>query len=99
MTLFKNQTHQDIWISHHCERCYFLTSHLGCKILTGALKTGRKPVEWDRNPRKNATMAESIKCNSETRLPPRDVKHSINIDVPMFEVQARWRKGDEPDHA
>lgn len=92
MSLFKNQTHQDIWIQHHCERCYFGRG-LGdpmqpqCKILAFAIGHGRKPVEWDRSTRKNALMQDTIRCNKETRQPPRNIKASIDIDVPMFDVE------------
>lgn len=84
--IFKNETHQDIWIEHHCERCFHGQQLEVCPILARALASRRKPVEWDRNPRKNATMAESIKCNSFTTQPPLNVKRVVNEDVPMFDV-------------
>lgn len=102
MTLFKSQTHQDIWIDHHCRRCYF-GQGLGdptqpqCKILAFAIGHGRKPVQWDRSIRKNATMADSIKCNSEIHQPPLVTRRVVNEDVPMFDVQATTRM--DPDHA
>lgn len=71
MTLFKNETHQDIWVEHHCDRCYFGRATTICPILGKALSTNRKPVEWDRNTRKNVLMQDSIKCNMETRTPPK----------------------------
>lgn len=83
--IFKNATHQDIWIEHHCERC---ARNPGCPIVLRAIKTGRKPVEWERNPRKNALMQDSIKCNEETRQLPRNIRPRIDIDVPMFDVTA-----------
>lgn len=97
MTLFKSQTHQDIWIDHHCKCCYFGQGDTMCPILHRALKSGRKPVQWDRSIRKNATMADSIKCNSETRQPPLVGRRVVNEDVPMFDVQATTRM--DPDHA
>lgn len=93
MALFKNQTHQDIWIEHHCGRCYYGRG-LGdpaqpqCKILAWALGHGRKPVAWERNPRKNVLMQDSIKCNQETRTPPKfgGTRRVADEDVPMFDV-------------
>jgi hypothetical protein len=84
MTLFKNETHQDIWIEHHCERC---ARNPGCPIVLRAIRTGRKPKEWDRNPRKNALMQDSIKCTMECRVLP-ITKRVVNEDVPMFDVSA-----------
>lgn len=83
LMIFKNQTHQDIWIEHHCERC---ARHPGCPIVAKAIRTKRKPPQWDRNKRSNVLMQDSIKCNEECRkLPitraPRDFE-----DIPMFDV-------------
>lgn len=86
--IFRNLTHRDIWIDHHCNRCHHGQQTAVCPILARAITSDRKPVEWDRNTRKNATMAESIKCNSETRLPPRDTRPVVDVDVPMFDVTA-----------
>jgi hypothetical protein len=97
MTLFKNQTHQDIWIGHHCERCFHYADS-ECPILSKALRTNRKPPQWDRSTRKNALMQDTIKCNEETHQPPRTgVKRVVNEDVPMFDVQAPTNI--DPDHA
>lgn len=89
MTLFKNQTHQDIWIEHHCHRCW---RNGACTILDKALRTNRKPVEWERNPRKNVLMQDSIKCNEQAKLPPPVARFhydgDMSIDVPMFDVAA-----------
>jgi hypothetical protein len=79
-----------------CDRCHY--GRVGCPILIKALDSGRKPVEWDRNPRKNALMQETIKCNKFTTQPPRaGVKRVVNEDVPMFDVQAP--PDMDPDHA
>jgi hypothetical protein len=95
MTLFKNQTHQDIWIQHHCERCFH---GLDCPILERALRTKRKPPQWDRSTRKNALMQDTIKCNEFTTQPPlANAKRVVNEDVPMFDVQAP--PDMDPDHA
>lgn len=97
MTLFKNPTHQDIWIEHHCGRCHYGQADTMCPILHRALHSNRKPVEWDRNPRKNTLMQDSIKCNSETRTPPATQRPRIDIDVPMFDVDTPVRM--DSDHA
>lgn len=86
MSLFKSVTHQEIWIEHHCHRCWH---NPGCPILAKALRTDRKPVEWDRNPRKNALMQDSIKCNSETRQPPTIARATVADEtLSMFDVSA-----------
>jgi hypothetical protein len=86
MALFRSPLHQEVWIEHHCHRCYFHGQ--GCTILSKALRTDRKPVEWDRNTRSGALMAETIKCNSETRQPPSLSRPVVNEDVPMFDVES-----------
>lgn len=91
--LFKNKTHRDVWIESNCERC---AHNPGCTILAKALRTDRKPVEWERNPRKTALMAETIRCKSKTRVLPRP--KPLNIDVPMFDVTP-VNTGSEGDHA
>lgn len=97
MTLFKNPTHQAIWTEHHCDRCYFGQADTLCPILHRALRSNRKPVEWDRNPRKNVLMQDSIKCNSETRTAPSTQRPRVDIDVPMFDVDTPVRM--DGDHA
>lgn len=90
MTIFKNDTHQEIWVEHHCERCWHYSEEdaRACPILAYALRTGRKPPQWDRSTRKNATMADSIRCNMETKQPPRaDARRVANEDVSMFDVE------------
>lgn len=87
--IFKNRTHQDIWIEHNCERC---AHNPGCpiigKIVATPLDRQRKPVEWERNPRKNALMQDSIKCKSKVRTLPIARAPKDFDDVPMFDVQA-----------
>lgn len=92
--IFKSSVHRDIWIEHHCERC---ARNPGCPIVLRAIKTDRKPKEWERNPRKNALMQDSIKCSSECRRLPRETKPRIDIDVPMFDVQTPIEM--DTDHA
>jgi hypothetical protein len=98
MALFRNATHQDIWIEHNCERC---AHNPGCPIIIKVVQTPldrqRKPVEWERNPRKNALMQDSIKCKEKvTRLPIARHPKSFD-DVPMFDVAAQTDM--DPDHA
>lgn len=89
MTLFKNETHQAIWVEHHCDRCHFGQADTLCPILHRALRSGRKPVEWERNPRKNVLMQDSIKCNSETRSPPTTAKRVVPDETgSLFDVAA-----------
>lgn len=102
MALFRSPLHQDVWIEHHCARCYFYTQirhdGQGCPILARALRSDRKPVEWDRNTRNGALMSETIKCNNETRQPPTMSRAVVNEDVPMFDVETPDGTMD-PDHA
>lgn len=83
--IFKNQTHQDIWIEHHCERC---ARHPGCQIIVKAITSKRKPPQWDRNNRANALMQDSVRCNDEVRQLPIPKLPKQFDDVPMFNVEA-----------
>ena len=94
MSLFKSQTHQDIWIEHNCERC---AHHPGCPIIAKAIRTKRKPPQWDRNPRKNALMHETIRCKDKVRVLPIPKVPKMFDDVPMFDVAAPVDM--DPDHA
>lgn len=82
--LFRNKTHQDIWIEHHCERC---ARQSGCTIILKAVRTQRKPPEWDRSNRANALMQDSIRCNEEVRVLPIPKLPKMFDDVPMFDVE------------
>lgn len=63
-----------------------------CPIWAKAMKTDRKPPEWDRNTRTDE-MQRSIKCNSYQSRPMRIVKAEQQFeDVPMFDLEpADWR--------
>lgn len=98
MSLFRSELHQEIWIEHHCNQCFYGKADTLCPILHRALRSNRKPVEWERNTRKNVTMAETIKCNMETRTPPRVERLIVDIDVPMFDVETTDAAMDS-DHA
>lgn len=74
--LFRSATHQQVWRGRWCDTCFQpdeATKRIqgkgdGCPILARALRTGRKPVEWDRNPR--ATELErTIKCHEYQKKP------------------------------
>jgi hypothetical protein len=102
MALFRSPLHQDIWMEHHCGRCYFGNPevHDGCRILDRALRTDRKPVEWERNTRKGALMADTMKCNMETHTPPKYGGQRTVTDETMglFEVETPDAAMDS-DHA
>lgn len=93
MTLFKSETHQDIWIEHHCRRCWHGRglgdpTQAQCPILVKALGRDRKPVEWERNTRSGALMSETMKCHNETRTAPALLaRRVVDEDVPMFDVE------------
>lgn len=89
MKLFRSQVHQDIWIEHHCERCHHgIPDPMLCPILRRALKTGRKPVEWDRNTRKGALMQDTIRCNMQTNSPPKygGIRQVTDETITLFDV-------------
>jgi hypothetical protein len=120
MTLFKNKTHEEIWIDHHCHRCFqpdeYSRRELGrdtiCPILAKALKTQRKPREWDR-PHRPARMQDAYKCNEFQAQPQRYTRQPQQFeDVEMFKVEPQdtsfvpvegWpdkpKKGKDVDHA
>lgn len=84
MALFKSATHQQVWTGHWCDRCY--RDRDACPILAKALRTNRKPPEWDRKPRAQ-TMADSIKCNEFGRRPPVNHRAPPRFEnEPLFEV-------------
>lgn len=93
MTLFANQIVQDVWIEHNCHRCWqpdevARREHgkdAQCPIQERALRTGRKPPEWDRKPRAQ-TMAAAITCNAYQAKPPVSRRDSAApYDVPLFD--------------
>jgi hypothetical protein len=90
--IFNNPVHQTIWVEHHCHRCW---QYPDCRILERAIRTDRKPVEWERNRRKNVLMQDSIKCNEESRLPPPSSRPVVDENVPMFDVTPTGRMDSE----
>ncbi len=69
--LWKSSTAQDIWIEHNCDPCYRTAARTGqpCPILMRALTSGRKPVEWDRNPRASIISEPSGATHVRSRCP------------------------------
>jgi hypothetical protein len=98
--IFKNYTHQDIWIEHNCERCARFNAgscNILAKVITKPIDKQRKPVEWERNTQKNALMQNSIKCSEKVdRLPIPKLPKRFD-DVPMFDVTAPVDM--DPEHA
>lgn len=94
MTLFRNDTHRDIWIEHHCRTCFqpdeanrrLHGADTQCPILQRALNTDRKPVEWERNPRPQL-MQDTIICNSYQDKPRKAKADKQFEDVGMFDVE------------
>jgi len=82
MAAFKSKTAQEVWVEHWCVRCY--RDQDTCEILQKALRTNRKPKEWERNARAE-TMAKAVTCTEFSRKPPRPVKHQQFEDVSMFD--------------
>lgn len=93
MTLFKNQTHQEVWQQRWCGTCFqpdeaarrLHGKNTQCPIWAHAISTGRKPVQWDRMARADQ-MDRTIRCNtyqdspSVTRRPVAE-----NEGVPLFD--------------
>src|SRR5258708_38729490 len=71
MTLFRNTTHQEVWRMRWCETGFqtdeaqrrIQGKDTQCPIWAAAIRSGRKPVAWERNPRADE-MERSIKCNA-----------------------------------
>lgn len=83
MTLFKTSTAQSIWIEHHCDRCW---RQDGCRILERAIRTDRKPAQWERNSRASL-MQDAYKCSEFSHIPTRPKREQQFEDVPMFDVE------------
>jgi hypothetical protein len=97
--LFRNSTHRDIWIDRWCHTCFepheaarrLNSEKTMCPILGSALASEeqnkpRKPPQWDRSNNRNATMEQSIRCNSYQPRPPMHKREKRFEDVPMFDV-------------
>lgn len=98
MTLFRNTTHAELWRQRWCETCFQPDEAARriqhkqdsiCPIWAKALRSGRKPVEWDRMPRADE-MVKTIRCNTYTDKPPvtrRPVADvSSQVTDPLFDV-------------
>lgn len=95
MTLFKNGTHQDIWIEHNCHRCFqpdeaarrTQGKDTMCPIIKRAINSGRKPKEWDRMPREKL-MSKSIKCNAFQATPASTARAKApEQDTSLFDTE------------
>lgn len=94
MTLFTTKTHQDIWQQRWCHTCFqpdeaarrLHGKQSVCPIWERAIRTGRKPVEWDRMPRADQ-MERTIRCNSYLDAPPVNRRRATidSEDVPLFD--------------
>lgn len=92
MTLFRSNAQRDMWIDRWCHVCFqpdeaarrLQGKDTQCPILAKALRTDRKPVEWDRNTRTDEVW-RTIKCNSHTPKPPIHRREKHFDDVPMFD--------------
>lgn len=119
MTLFRNETHKEIWRQHWCEKCWqpdeaarrIQGKQTMCPIWERAMRTGRKPQQWDRMPRADE-MVRTIRCNAYQPLPPNTRRPKAAAeDVSMFDVEPQPKKlvpvdgwpdkpkKDEVDHA
>lgn len=94
MTLFRSQVHQEIWRQRWCETCFqpdeaarrLYGKDSVCPIWERAIRTNRKPVQWDRKPRAT-DMDRTIKCNEHASKPPITKRPSVKTeDVPLFDV-------------
>lgn len=93
MTLFRSDTHRTAWISRWCDSCFqpdqaqlrIQGTGNGCPILARALKSGRKPPQWDRT--RSTDMETSIKCNEYSAKPAVVRRGTAFEDVPMFDVE------------
>lgn len=93
MTLFRNDIHQELWRQRWCETCWqpdeaarrVQDKDSVCPIWERAIRTERKPVQWDRTRQTN--MEHSIRCNSYTDKPESTARQvSQETQVPMFET-------------
>lgn len=95
MTLFRSNNQRDLWQDRWCHSCFqpdeaarrVQGKDTVCPIWERAMRTDRKPVEWDRNTRTEEVW-RMIKCNSYTAKPPVQKRRGEQQfeDVPLFEV-------------
>lgn len=96
--LFRNRTHQDIWIARWCHTCFqpdeaqrrLQGKPTMCPILNRALVSieqgkPRKPEQWERT--RHDEMEKSIKCEAYQPIPPvAGRRDAADEDVPMFDI-------------
>ncbi len=103
MTLFRSPTHRDVWQMRWCHTCFqpdeaarrLHGKDTQCPIWAKAMRTDRKPVEWQRNPRAT-DMEKTIKCDQYTSRPPIVTRRPVVTkrakmleaeEIPMFDVE------------
>ena len=91
MAAFKSKLAQEVWTEHWCVRCY--RDQNDCPILQKALRTNKKPKEWERNARAE-TMAKAVTCTAFSRKPPLFAKRQVFEDVSMFDDEALQTDGE-----
>jgi hypothetical protein len=85
MPLFKSVTAQEVWVDHHCHRCFQPDEAMRrlhgkdtqCPIQKRALESQRKPVKWDRNTRAR-DMQSAYKCREFMRQPASTQRVKVN---------------------
>lgn len=93
MTLFHNNTHKELWRQRWCDTCFqkdeakrrIQGKETACPIWAKAMKSDRKPPEWDRT--RSDEMEKSIKCNAYEPRPAAVKRGNKFEDVPMFDVE------------
>lgn len=95
MTLFRSSSQQEMWRERWCQSCFqpqeaarrIQGTDTQCPIWERAMRTDRKPVEWDRNTRTDEIW-RSIKCNAYTSKPPVNRRQPKQFeDVPLFDIE------------
>jgi hypothetical protein len=103
MTLFKTQTHLEVWQMRWCHTCFqpdeaqrrLQGKDTVCPIWEKAIRTGRKPVQWDRV--KTDLMEHTIRCNAYEQRPAltrQTGKNTAAENLAMFDVQPVCDVGD-----
>jgi hypothetical protein len=94
MTLFRNDTHSELWRQRWCHTCFqpdeaarrIQGKDTQCPIWAKAIGSGRKPPEWSRNTRADE-MVKTIRCNAYQDQPPVNRRGvSDQVTEPLFDV-------------
>lgn len=95
MTVFRNDTHEGVWIERWCDTCFephraaqrIQGRDTECPILARYLKRKRKPMEWERQPRQK-DMDKTVKCTEYQSKPAATTRAKAQCeDVPMFDIE------------